>query len=410
MWNAPAGPAQLRFGPCRFLASRHRPLERTEVGRDLKAMRRLVRERCPPRPGVYGMFDLAGQLIYVGKAKSLRSRLLSYFLTTAEDKAARIVDRCTHLVWERLPSELAALLRELELIRRWRPAYNVQGQPGRHSVGYLCLGREPAPRAYFALAPSNRTLYSFGPVRSMLRARQAALALNDCFGLRDCPDQQPQRFADQPELFEPVDRPGCLRFELGTCLAPCVGACTRRQYYARLQAARKFLDGSDTSLLARLERDMQQAAADRQFERATRLRDLWQPLAWLDEQLRRVARAEQEYDFVLEAGAGRRPWWHVIRAGRLRALFPAPRSERTLERARQIVAALAAEPQGAEPLAQAAVGQILCLVRWFEYEGRGEGTRLEFSSAESAGLRRPLAGEVVSTRDDVSTLQGERPA
>jgi hypothetical protein len=132
---------------------------------------------------------------------------------------------------------------------------------------------------------------------------------------------------------------------------------------------------------------MNAAAAAQEFERAARLRDLWQPLAWLDEQLRRVARAEREYDFVLESPCGRRAWWHVIRAGRLRALFPAPVTPRSWARAREWIARLCAQREVCEGSPQAAVGQVLCLVRWFEQAGADVGRRLAF--AEVLGEETP---------------------
>src|SRR5207244_2277738 len=105
-------------------------------------LRSRVRQECPRRPGVYGMVNVNGELIYVGKAKCLRARLLSYFRPNSRDpKAGRIVAQTGTLVWEEAPSEFAALLRELELIRRWRPRCNVQGQPQRHRRAYVCLGR-----------------------------------------------------------------------------------------------------------------------------------------------------------------------------------------------------------------------------------------------------------------------------
>src|SRR5262245_66178237 len=102
------------------------------TGERPRTLRAGIRDACPPRPGVYGMVDDAGELIYVGKAKALRARLLSYFRTYSRDpKAGRILHRARAIVWELVPSEFAALLRELELIRRWRPRFNVAGQP-RH--------------------------------------------------------------------------------------------------------------------------------------------------------------------------------------------------------------------------------------------------------------------------------------
>ena len=123
-------------------------------GKRPSRLRDKVRRHGPRRPGVYGMVDGRGELIYVGKAKCLRTRLLSYFRAASRgDKAGRIIDHTRALVWEYAPSEFAALLRELELIRRWKPGYNVQGLPGRRRSCYVCLGRKPAPYLFVARTP-----------------------------------------------------------------------------------------------------------------------------------------------------------------------------------------------------------------------------------------------------------------
>src|SRR4051812_10842544 len=134
------------FGPRLLLPLGDAPPRLTVTGRHPSRLRRKVRNRAPRRPGVYGMLDHRGELIYVGKAKCLRTRLLSYFRTKSRDrKAARIIGQTRALCWEESPSEFAALLRELELIQRWRPRHNVLGQPAHKRRCYVCVGRQPAP-------------------------------------------------------------------------------------------------------------------------------------------------------------------------------------------------------------------------------------------------------------------------
>src|ERR1700712_1456509 len=102
-------------------------------------LRAEVRLLAPNRPGVYGMLDKDEQLIYVGKAKNLRARLQSYFRKKGRPpKAGRIIAHAQNIMWEVVPGEFASLLRELELIRRWRPRYNVQGQPLRRRLAFVC--------------------------------------------------------------------------------------------------------------------------------------------------------------------------------------------------------------------------------------------------------------------------------
>ncbi len=173
---------------------------------------------------------------------------------------------------------LRALIRELELIRRFRPRFNVQGMPGRRNYIYLCLGRKPAPYAFATREPTGKELHIYGPVIGMSRAGQAARRINDWFQLRDCSQRQMMHFSDQRELF-PIERSaGCLRYEIETCLGPCVGACSRAGYNAKIRAAKAFLDGKDLGQLSELEEQMQRASSALDFERAAVLRDKWTDL------------------------------------------------------------------------------------------------------------------------------------
>ncbi|HEV3417822.1 MAG TPA: GIY-YIG nuclease family protein [Pirellulales bacterium] len=322
------------FGRSALWARSRAKLGSVELETDARQSRRTLRRLCPARPGVYGMIDSEGALIYVGKAKSLRHRLLTYLQTEpADSKAARIIEHAERLVWEPAAHELIALARELELIRRWRPEFNVLGQPGRFRRCYVCLGRGPAPYAYVAPQPNDRTERAFGPVPSRQRLLDAVRQVNKWFRLRDCPERVAMVFADQLELFSADRRPQCTRFELGTCPAPCAAGCTSRDYLANLAAANGFLAGTNVGLLEQLERDMLAAAKGCEFERAANLRDAWQPLAWLHDHLGRLRQARGEFSFVypVTSATGRENWLVVDRA-HLVDVFRAPRDCASAER------------------------------------------------------------------------------
>jgi len=136
-------------------------------------LRQQIRQVCPRRPGVYGMLNSRGAVIYVGKAKQLRARLLTYFRSRSRDpKAGRILAHTRAVAWEYVPSEFAALLRELELIQRWRPRFNVQGQPQRRRRTFVCLGRHPAAYVFLTRRPLATALALFGPIPAGDRAPQ----------------------------------------------------------------------------------------------------------------------------------------------------------------------------------------------------------------------------------------------
>ena len=327
------------FGRDPFAPSRRAAASTTVSGRRKADLKAAVRAQCPKRPGVYGMLDASGRLIYVGKSKALRSRLLSYFSPrVAREKPGQILRETTRLVWERQPSEFAALLRELYLIRSWRPRWNVKDQPRSRPPSYVCLGRGPARHLFVTTAPP-RDAAAFGPFHAHSKLNRAAESLNHHYRLRDCSSRQPFHFADQVELFPEPLRPGCLRFELGSCLGPCAGGCTRQSYAAQARRAKKFLDGVDKAPIDQLAERMSRAASEQRFETAARLRDRLSELEWLAERLEslRVARGAFNFIYPVRSVTGRELWYLVAR-GCVAAAVHAP----TNPQRREIAAGLLA--------------------------------------------------------------------
>jgi excinuclease ABC subunit C len=313
------------------------------------------------------MVDAAGELIYVGKARSLRTRLLGYFRPNSRDeKAGKIVRDTRELVWEQAGTELGALLRELELIRRWRPRYNVQGQPQRRRRTYVCLGRRPAPYAFVAAKPPSTALAAFGPVPGVRRAREAVRRLNDWFRLRDCPQKQVMVFADQAELFPIVHTPGCLRHDIGHCLAPCAAACAQSDYAFHVQAALDFLNGKDSTPLEMLQRERDAAAAALQFERAAILHDRLDALAWLARHLERLREAVRHSFIYPASGPDGGAMWYLIRNGLVRSALLAPGDTESREAARRKAAEVYRTPaaDGGMPGLDEVDG-VLLVAGWF---------------------------------------------
>jgi excinuclease ABC subunit C len=359
------GPVFRGFGPC-GLGLDAEPLHILQ-GRRPSQLRAQVRRDSPRRPGVYGMIDARGELIYVGKAKCLRTRLLSYFRPKSRDpKAGRIIVDARRLVWEPAASEFGALLRELELIRRWQPRCNVQGQPRRLRRGYVCVGRRPAPYVYLTAKPAATALACFGPVPLGATAREAARRLNDLFQLRDCPQAQKMSFADQGDLFPEPRAAGCLRHEIGACLGPCAALCSRAAYEEQVSAVLRFLEGDDAGPLASLQRAMAEASAALAFERAAALRDRWQALQWLTRCLERLRQAVRRSVVYPIAASEKTEIWYLIQEGRVRAATPAPRGEVGRQQAHAALTAVyrrGATPPG--PLTLEEIDGVLLVDGWF---------------------------------------------
>ncbi len=356
------------FGPDGLDGSMPVPSLHQVCGARSSALRLRVREDCPRRAGVYGMLDANGLLIYVGKAKSLRARLLSYFRTKSRDpKAGRILAHTRSIVWECRSGEFAALLRELELIRRWRPRFNVQGQPRRQRHWYVCLGRKPAPYVFLSSRPVSTALACFGPVPPGMTARTAVRRLNDAFRLRDCPQKQTMTFADQGELFPTIRAAACLRHEIGTCLAPCAAICTLSAYMEQVNQTHAFLKGENRSLLDSLRRDMEAAAGEFAFERAAAVRDRLETLTWLSEHLERLRKARQGQSFVYPArNEDGSQTWYLIHGGRVIAARPAPRCPTTGAAVATLIDSVytrSIPPGGA--LAASEVDAVMLVAAWF---------------------------------------------
>ncbi len=304
-------------------------LERVHAKRQ-EQLRLSVRQQCPKVPGVYGMLDRQQRLIYVGKSKALRSRLLSYFLpTNADDKAGRIVESARHIVWETQPSEFAALLREQQLIRRWTPRWNVQGIPKRQRPVYLCLGRGPAATFYLSRLPVFDAIACEGPFHGASRMGRAVEVLNKFYQLRDCSSKQKMRFADQLQLFDNDERPGCLRYEIGTCLGPCVGGCSREKYQRQVNAAAAFLSGAGDEPVVAMQTAMAAAALRQQYELAQCMRDDLRALEYLHRKLTLLAESRKRCHFVYATTAGQRSVWYLIVHGEVSDAVAAPSCPRS---------------------------------------------------------------------------------
>lgn len=355
------------LGPSRIHPTGFTPIHSEARGRQMATLRTAVRMAAPKLPGVYGMIDRRGRLIYIGKAKMLRARLLSYFRENSRDpKAGRILERVDTIVWETATDEFAALIRELELIRRFRPRFNVQGQPGNRRYIYLCLGRAPAPYAFATRDPTGKELAMYGPLVGAARVRESARRLNDAFLLRDCTQRQTMRFAEDRNLFKLEFSPGCLRHEIGTCAGPCAGFCTRDTYSEKIQAARRFLEGHDRTLLATLENEMREASARLEFERAMVLRDKLADLRGLTDRLVWLKNARDNHSFVYPLiGADERTVWYLIERGQVRAAVYPPKNKRTRRIVGELIQSVYAERRPATVMPHGQVDSVLLVAAWF---------------------------------------------
>lgn len=312
------------------------------------------------------MIGQDGEVLYVGKSKAVRTRLLSYFRAKEGEKAHRLVREAARVEFDYEPNEFAALLRELQLIKRYRPRFNVRYRRDA-SYSFLKLSRGPAPRLFVVRQVSDDAATYFGPFRAGRRIAEGVRELNDVLGLRDCAQTIPIHYADQVEIF-PVERtPRCHRFELSLCAGPCAAACTRAEYLQIVALAREFLDGSGDEPLRRVRQRMEAAVEQLEFEYAASLRDRLVRLEMLQEEFGRLREALDHLTFqYLLPGTDGDDRLYLVRRGTVRAEMAAPRTKRQRERADRLAREVMETPESTGTMVSTRkVEEILLLAHWF---------------------------------------------
>lgn len=251
-------------------------------------------KRLPARPGVYRMLDADGKVIYVGKARSLRARVGSYFRADQlQPKVQALVRAVAGIEVTVTNSDTEALLLEHNLIKGHRPRFNVILRDDK-SFPYVHLSAHEYPRLSFYRGTRKLPGRLFGPYPSASAVHEALNQLHKLFRLRSCKDTY---FANR-------SRP-CLEYQIGRCSAPCTGLIAADAYARDVESAVMVLDGRARDVTARLGTDMERAAERLDFERAAMLRD--QLAALSDVQAKQVvtrARAGADTDVLGVAERG----------------------------------------------------------------------------------------------------------
>ena len=339
--------------------------------RDLAHLRRRVGALAEDRPAVYRMIDASGRVMYVGKAKHLRSRLLSYFRARyPEEKSARILQAATDIQWDYVPSEFAALLRELREIRRHRPTYNVRMNRTRR-IGFIKVSGGPAPKVYVGRATDGQETRHYGPFSQLGRLREGIRVLNDLLRLRDCALGMSIAFAEQRDLFEPDRCAACVRHELGTCSGPCAGFVTETEYERQVWTAVDFLEGRAIAPLDHVIDSMAAAAEGQQYEIAARWRERFDALTWLLGACTRVQASLGALSFVYtDPGSHGDDRAYVILRGMVCAAAPAPHTPIERQAFRALVAEHSESDPEPGPIPTSVIDETLLVMSWFRRNPR----------------------------------------
>ncbi len=223
----------------------------------------------PTTPGVYLMKDARGRVIYIGKAVNLRSRAGSYFLAQAlvDRRTCDLVPEIADVDFIATDSEVDALLLEARLVKDVQPRFNTELKDDKTFPYLQITVREPFPRVEFTRKPRARGVKLYGPFTNARKLRGALVVLQQIFRFRNCA-LDIREDEDRWRWFRP-----CLLASIQQCTAPCNLRVTRKEYRRDIRRLMMFLDGEKVSLFEELRAEMQQAAAERKFERAARLRD-----------------------------------------------------------------------------------------------------------------------------------------
>jgi len=230
-------------------------------------------KRLPQKAGVYQMLDASGAVLYVGKARSLKSRVTSYFRGSGlSAKTLALVARIHDIEITITSSETEALLLEQSLIKGLRPPYNIVLRDDK-SYPYIHLTEHAYPRLAFHRGAKRKTGRYFGPFPSASAVRESINILQKLFQLRPCEDS----------YFKNRSRP-CLQHQIGRCSAPCVQRVAPESYAQDVRHAVMFLDGRNDAILEEFKQAMEQSAQQLDFERAAIYRDQIAQLRKIQEQ------------------------------------------------------------------------------------------------------------------------------
>lgn len=273
----------------------------------------LISERLkslPASPGVYLMRDAGGDILYVGKAASLRSRVRSYFGSPDQlnSKTQRLVEHIHDLEFFITGSEQEALILENNLIKRHHPHYNIRLKDDKTYPFLKISLNEDWPRVYFTRRVEEDGGRYFGPFASARSVRQTLKVLKGIFPFRTCAKE-----------ITGADPRACLEYHMGLCAGPCIGAVTQAEYKQLIRQIVLFLEGKQDKIILDMKSKMAQASEALNFEKAAQLRDHLQAISKVIEGQRIAAKVRGEQDVIAFAAEKDRAYVQVffIRSGKL---------------------------------------------------------------------------------------------
>lgn len=277
---------------------------------DLSPHLKAVLDSLPQRPGCYLMKDSAAKVIYVGKAVNLRSRVRSYFHSGADfsPRTTHLVRQIADLEWIMVASELEALILEMNLIKRYRPKYNVRLKDDKRYPYIKVHWADPFPKVTVTRQVENDGGRYFGPYTSVWAVHQTLDLLRKIFPYLTC-----------DRVITGKDKRACLWHDLHLCNAPCIGAIGQSEYRQTIEDLCRFLQGDAESIVSRLQTEMAQHSEGLRFEQAAALRDQLDAISRVIEKQKVISPERLDADVIALARAENEACVQVflVREGRL---------------------------------------------------------------------------------------------
>ena len=246
----------------------------------------------PNSPGIYIMKNAQNKILYIGKAKSLRSRIRSYFNEKKPTlKNQFLIHQMKIVDYIMTDNEVEAFLLEASLIKKHKPRYNVRLTDDKNYPYIRCSVKDKFPRLYFERKVKDSKSLYFGPYTQGFFTRHIIDFLNQNFQLRDCSDSN----------FKTRSRP-CLTHQMGFCTAPCVSFVDEKKYKHQFQKAIRFLRGQHVHLAKSLEKKMEVFSKNLRFEEAGRVRDYLKAISMIDQNQSIIQKSDKDRDVVVSKG------------------------------------------------------------------------------------------------------------
>jgi len=263
----------------------------------------------PAKPGIYFFKNAAGEVVYIGKARSLRDRVRSYFLANPDFKVRNILRETADIDYILTGSEKEAAFLENNYVQQHQPRFNLRLKDDKSFPYLKVTAAEAWPGVYFSRKVEPDGSRYFGPYSPAGRARSSIHLVNKHFGVRGCEDA----------VFRNRKRP-CLEYELKLCSAPCVGCVSEADYRESVENACLFLEGRTTELARTIKERMERAAAGEKFEEAARWRDLLRTIEDYRDRPGAISTALEDQDVVGLVRSGGRAAIYVffMRRGKIR--------------------------------------------------------------------------------------------